>query len=586
MKKVYVLAAAAMLCASASAANTSQKRSEVKAPAKVQVSNLVKADMFEGVAVEANHSQARKAAKKAQPVAGEAFYKRPAGSMFGALTSGGYLYYNPYVTVKAYAPTTFVGNELDTYTWNVQLWNGQASARQWMTANVKDIDVTYGYETDSVPSLTDGVTEFHIGGTTSAGAAGWSSIAAIPDMKEWTYDETEGYALLSPKFFGKRDGSAYATTRYSGAKDADGGTSGMWFGHNYSGWNAMGLYVEAPQNPYLLRGVSIDYVGLELAADADLYVEVYKVATRVEDDENGMDVTPGELIASGKYTFVKDDSPEESGLVEIPFVVEEGGLEYEYSPTIDSDIFVIVKGYESENFTNFSMMISYDSWDEGHGQHGYMVRAEEDGTYTKTIGLDHFFTTSLGYRAPTVFLDVVNPFMVYNYNAEEGVREFAKDGACTTTMFTGYPYANNQVSIYSYTSGEEMEFTLEDGSDLPEWITIEAEDQMEDDEFSGEVVLTVTAAENAGAPREANVKVAIPGAYLILKVSQDGDATPAVKGDVNNDGVVDVTDVNILLNIILGLDDAANYDGRADVTGEGDVDVADVNAVINIILGA
>ncbi len=65
------------------------------------------------------------------------------------------------------------------------------------------------------------------------------------------------------------------------------------------------------------------------------------------------------------------------------------------------------------------------------------------------------------------------------------------------------------------------------------------------------------------------------------------EVTPqTLKGDVNNDGKVDVTDVNILINIMLGKDNADKYDGRAYVT-EGDtaIDVSDVNAVINIMLG-
>ena len=56
-------------------------------------------------------------------------------------------------------------------------------------------------------------------------------------------------------------------------------------------------------------------------------------------------------------------------------------------------------------------------------------------------------------------------------------------------------------------------------------------------------------------------------------------------GDVNGDGEVDVNDVNILINIILGTDDAEKYDGRADVNGSGGIDVSDVNALLNIILG-
>lgn len=55
-------------------------------------------------------------------------------------------------------------------------------------------------------------------------------------------------------------------------------------------------------------------------------------------------------------------------------------------------------------------------------------------------------------------------------------------------------------------------------------------------------------------------------------------------GDLNEDGNVDVDDMNILINIILNIDDADNYEGRADLTGDNDVDIDDVNAIINIIL--
>ena len=58
-----------------------------------------------------------------------------------------------------------------------------------------------------------------------------------------------------------------------------------------------------------------------------------------------------------------------------------------------------------------------------------------------------------------------------------------------------------------------------------------------------------------------------------------------LKGDVDGNGKVDVTDVNIVVNIILGKDSADNYDGRADVNGVEGVDVSDVNAIVNIILG-
>ncbi len=57
------------------------------------------------------------------------------------------------------------------------------------------------------------------------------------------------------------------------------------------------------------------------------------------------------------------------------------------------------------------------------------------------------------------------------------------------------------------------------------------------------------------------------------------------KGDVNADGNVDVSDLNIVIDIILAKDDAALYDGRADVNGDSTVDVSDLNKLLNIILG-
>ncbi len=52
-------------------------------------------------------------------------------------------------------------------------------------------------------------------------------------------------------------------------------------------------------------------------------------------------------------------------------------------------------------------------------------------------------------------------------------------------------------------------------------------------------------------------------------------------GDVNGDGIVDITDVNITINCALGKDDNT----AADVNGDGIIDITDVNLVINSALG-
>lgn len=56
-----------------------------------------------------------------------------------------------------------------------------------------------------------------------------------------------------------------------------------------------------------------------------------------------------------------------------------------------------------------------------------------------------------------------------------------------------------------------------------------------------------------------------------------------VTGDVNGDGTVDISDVNIIINLMLGKASEEEFEG--DINGDGDVDISDVNAVINIMLG-
>ena len=54
-------------------------------------------------------------------------------------------------------------------------------------------------------------------------------------------------------------------------------------------------------------------------------------------------------------------------------------------------------------------------------------------------------------------------------------------------------------------------------------------------------------------------------------------------GDVNHDGVVDLTDVTLLINKVLGADATQLY--NPDVNADGTVDVADVTTLVSLILG-
>ena len=57
-----------------------------------------------------------------------------------------------------------------------------------------------------------------------------------------------------------------------------------------------------------------------------------------------------------------------------------------------------------------------------------------------------------------------------------------------------------------------------------------------------------------------------------------------VRGDLDNNGVVDVTDVNLAINALL-TGDSSLLQGNADLDENGVLDVSDINTIINLLLG-
>ena len=68
--------------------------------------------------------------------------------------------------------------------------------------------------------------------------------------------------------------------------------------------------------------------------------------------------------------------------------------------------------------------------------------------------------------------------------------------------------------------------------------------------------------------------------FLTLALTAVG-ANAAVKGDVNSDGNVNISDINALINTIL----KGDYNASCDVNSDGVVNISDLNDVIGIILG-
>ena len=60
------------------------------------------------------------------------------------------------------------------------------------------------------------------------------------------------------------------------------------------------------------------------------------------------------------------------------------------------------------------------------------------------------------------------------------------------------------------------------------------------------------------------------------------DNTDDLAGDVNNDGIINVLDIILTVNIILG---TADYNQSADVNGDTVINVLDIVSLVNLILG-
>jgi hypothetical protein len=70
-----------------------------------------------------------------------------------------------------------------------------------------------------------------------------------------------------------------------------------------------------------------------------------------------------------------------------------------------------------------------------------------------------------------------------------------------------------------------------------------------------------------------------------VTLREEEDPVEYLRGDVNLSGSVDIDDVNIVIAIILGKDQAENYGRQAYVTDDDNIDVDDVNEIVQIILG-
>ncbi|MBQ0121303.1 MAG: SusF/SusE family outer membrane protein [Bacteroidales bacterium] len=205
-------------------------------------------------------------------------------------------------------------------------------------------------------------------------------------------------------------------------------------------------------------------------------------------------------------------------------------------------------------------------------------------------GTDYSFELAQGFYEVTVDLNARTMTVV---STDEPAQKYYVIGSAFGNWDPKNPVelvqdGDNYTCEFEFTGDNYFVFTGAKGS----WDAINAFrfGPLEANEDVTEGVETATQLSTNG---DASYKMVCDGKYVVtfnptaltftVKAAAGPEPEP-IKGDINNDGTVDITDANILFNVVLGID--TTLYPHADVTGDGTVDISDANAVINIILGA
>jgi hypothetical protein len=494
---------------------------------------------------------------------------RPAGSLYLAgVTSEGGCYYYYFIVNRPLADITF-GNQstgANSYEWNHQFYDVNNKGFAWAKTTDETLTVSgLNGEGDSIPTLTakgdtSSVTYNPIPyyytkstNTWSIKGAGLVEYLTTPDS---VLGSAYGQYGVSPKpwFSGTRDKTPYnAFVYYTGAADANGGTSGSWFGTNAKGINGIAVAVEKPAYPYALTGARIFYRADSVTKDFNLTVNAYKLVKPESWDtiksSTGADslykrVAPvfGDLLATGTALVPATTTAEETAggraaYAVAPFQVKNSdGTTEDVTLNITDPIIVTVTGYNCGSDYGFTTFITRDNVDEGLGENCYLYWP---ATANKWLGLTNFFNGATLYSAPSVFLDTEYPFIMYNYTNEDGQY---------TAPTTG---GSEKIQYYASKSSDYWSFQLADGSDVPDWVTIAPADSLAADKSYSQVTnVTYTAAAlpSGVAGRTAKINVSVPGSIPCYYTITQG--TGGVN-DVNaNVSKVSVVGGNFVVNAV------------------------------------
>ena len=566
------------------------------------------------------------------------WYNRPAGAFYVDVISVdgryGYSYSSPFLFMKPFTTYTYRGHILgadeNTHTlWDIYDDDGN------MLCDVMNAEVTYGIELSEVPKfyaidgeIDDANSNWYVyqlgGGCHAINHDPYSSeppvvesetpiqVFSVPsdmvisgksDVDYWCSSKTTTY-VEGP------NNTHYRYTYYSGLKPAEGNNTGWWFGKNGNHVDGIAQAFEKPTSPYVLKKVGMYTTALKLNGEqAKLTCKVYKlpeIPAYHDTEPVCLDDFFGEPIVYGEASITNHTIQDNYGFVEFTLYShdeEDPSLTYDYIPTIDSPIIVVIEGYnDNADIQDFTASVSANFYDdEGYGELAYIkypiniIHYDENGdtvwgedgkpVYDFTgdyvwTGLNNFFSTGTMKTGLTIFLSTENPFITFKNSDETGEYTFPKEGGIMRKpdVIQGEIYPNDEIEgidFYSWYGYEDYEMTWNGDEKLPDWLDIKLEDVSGDEENGWYVHATVTAEPLPVNKkyREAVIRFGIPGDYIEYKFMQGGMIPPPHNPvpDVNLDGEVTIADLNYVINCILN--------------GDEYYSIPDLNFIIEVIIG-
>ena len=434
-----------------------------------------------------------------------------------------------------------------------------------------------------------------------------ATVYAVENGSDFNYlydgSGDEFQTLCSSKTFlkGGRYGdtnSGYYLTFYYGADPYGDNEQGWWLGKNASHVDGIAQAFEKPQYPYILNHVYLMAAEMAIREDVMMTCKVYRLneIPAFGNESVTLPDAPGELIALGHAYVTPASIGDDDTVLEFTLSDFTGA---EIHPVIDYPILVAVEGYNDSNMEDlidFTALCSYnDKDDEGYGELAYIkVEKREYDENDEPVylgeyewkGINNFWANVSTMKVGlSIFIDINNPYITFNEVQEDGQYLFpATGGLLSKTWLDGTSTSGIRFLTHSSADDKNWRITCDGSESLPSWLDINLIDGGNSSSHGEIVIAQVMAAPlpSGMSYREAVVKFEIPGAYIDYKFMQ-GTPPVGLRGDVDQDGLIGISDVSALIDFLLN--DISAAGPQADVDADGEVGISDVSELTDYLLG-